>query len=232
MTSASFRKTAVDNILKKEDLTRDASIAITKSVTKRLIDLILSTLMLIVTSPFFAIISVTIKLEDRGPVFYRQERWGRGGTKFRIRKFRTMTEDSDSKYGVRQAKENDSRITKVGKVLRATGLDELPQITHIFLGDMSFVGPRPLAVGEIVQNERGGGIKYENIPGFWERLSVKPGLTSLSTVYRPKDLSPKDKYRYDLIYIHTHTIWLDLKLIALSFWISLRGKWESRVNKL
>jgi len=142
-----------------------------------------------------------------------------------------MVASSDQEFGLKQAPENDPRITKVGQVLRAMGLDELPQLLNIFRGEMSFVGPRSLAVGEIVKDEKGVIVKYENIPNFRERLRVRPGLTGVATIYIPKDAIPRHKFRYDLLYIRKQSFWLDLRLIALSFWISFRGKWESRGKK-
>ncbi|MFC1892271.1 sugar transferase [Thermodesulfobacteriota bacterium] len=177
-------------------------------------------------------IALAIKMTDKGPVFYRQERWGQNGSRFRAYKFRTMVQDSDKQYGILQATENDSRITKIGRLLRAMGLDELPQILNIFVGEMSFVGPRSLAVGEIVKDEEGNVVKYEDIPEFWERLAVRPGLTGLATIYLPKDVSPSRKFEFDLRYIRSQSMWLDIRLIALSFWISFRGKWETRDDKV
>ena len=199
---------------------------------KRPLDVLLSTLMLILSAPVSVIISLAIKLEDGGPIFYRQERWGRDGKRFRAYKFRTMVPHSDKVFGIKQATENDSRITRVGRILRAMGLDELPQIISIFLGDMSFVGPRALAVGEILYDENGFKIDYEKVPGFWERLAVRPGLTGITTIYRPKDISPQEKFRYDLLYIRKQSFWLDVRLITMSFWISFRGKWETRGKKV
>ena len=181
---------------------------------KRPLDVILSAFMLILSLPVSLPIALAIKLEDGGPVFYRQERWGRNGKRFRAYKFRTMVASSDKEFGIMQARENDSRITRVGRILRSMGLDELPQLINIFWGEMSFVGPRSLAVGEIVKDEKGHVVAYEDIPGFSERLRVRPGLTGLATIYIPKQ-----------------SFWLDLRLIALSFWISFRGKWESRGRK-
>jgi len=188
--------------------------------------------MLILSAPVSVIISLAIKLEDGGPIFYRQERWGRDGKRFRAYKFRTMVPHSDKVFGIKQATENDSRITRVGRILRAMGLDELPQIISIFLGDMSFVGPRALAVGEILYDENGFKIDYEKVPGFWERLAVRPGLTGITTIYRPKDISPREKFRYDLLYVRKQSFGLDLRLIIMSFWISFRGKWETRGKKI
>jgi lipopolysaccharide/colanic/teichoic acid biosynthesis glycosyltransferase len=199
---------------------------------KRPLDVILSFLMIVLSIPVSIPIALAIKMEDGGPVFYRQARWGRNNTRFRAYKFRTMVPESDSIFGIRQAAENDFRVTRVGRLLRAMGLDELPQIINIFSGDMSFVGPRSLAVGEIVRDEKGKTVNYEDIPGFRERLRVRPGLTSIATIYIPKDSSPYRKFRYDLLYIYRQSLGLDLRLIFLSFWISFRGKWESRNQKL
>jgi lipopolysaccharide/colanic/teichoic acid biosynthesis glycosyltransferase len=198
---------------------------------KRPLDISLSILMMIPSIPVSLPIALAIKLEDGGPVFYRQERWGRGGSRFKAFKFRTMVPTSDQEFGLKQAAENDPRITKVGGVLRAMGLDELPQLLNIFRGEMSFVGPRSLAVGEIVKDENGCMVKYEDIPGFMERLRARPGLTGLATIYIPKDSSPRHKFRYDLLYIRRQSFGLDLRLIALSFWVSFRGKWETRGKK-
>jgi len=210
--------------------TTDAPI-IREPFLKRSLDVMLSSVMIILSLPVSLPIAFGIKIEDRGPIFYRQERWGRGGTRFRAYKFRTMVPNSDQDFGIKQARENDSRITTVGRVLRSMGLDELPQLLNIFLGEMSFVGPRSLAVGEIVKDEKGHIVKYEEMPDFRERLHVRPGLTGLATIYIPKDASPRRKFRYDLIYIQKQSLWLDIRLIVLSFWISFRGKWETRGKK-
>lgn len=201
-------------------------------VLKRPLDIMLSLFMLIVSAPIFLLIGLVIKLEDGGPIFYAQERWGRGGTRFRAFKFRTMIVDSDNIYGIKQAGENDPRVTFVGRVLRATGLDELPQVFNIFLGEMSFVGPRALAIGEVLYDDHGQRVKYEDIPDFWRRLCVRPGLTGLATIHKAKDVPPRDKFRYDLLYIRKQSVWLDLKLIIVSFWISFRGRWENRGKKV
>lgn len=205
--------------------------AIREPLLKRPLDMALATVMLICSAPVWFIIAILIKLEDGGPVFYQQERWGRGGSRFRVRKFRTMIADSDKRYGILQAREHDHRITRVGKFLRATGMDELPQILSIWKGDMSFVGPRALAVGETLDDGKGNRISYEQIPGFYERLGVRPGLTGIATIYIPKDSSPRKKFRYDLLYIRNLSFGLDVGLIVLSFWISFRGKWETRGKK-
>ncbi|MGH9801517.1 MAG: sugar transferase [Blastocatellia bacterium] len=199
---------------------------------KRPLDVALSFLMLLLSAPVSLLLAVVIKLEDGGSVFYRQQRWGRFGKKFSVLKFRTMIAGADQKFGLKQAEENDQRITRIGRLLRATGLDELPQIVNILRGEMSFVGPRALAVGEIIYDEAGKRLEYEQVRGFVERLAVRPGLTSLATIFIPKDSSAWRKFRYDMLYIRRQSFRLDLWLIALSFRISFRGKWETRQKKV
>jgi lipopolysaccharide/colanic/teichoic acid biosynthesis glycosyltransferase len=204
------------------------AIQVNEPSLKRPFDFILSTFGIVISSPLWLIVAVAIKLEDGGPVYFAQKRWGRSGSVINVKKFRTMIPDADNK----QAEEFDSRITKVGKVLRAMGIDELPQLLSIWRGDMSLVGPRPLAIDEIVSDDSGQIIKYEDIPGFWERLSIRPGLTGISTIYKSKDIHPRRKFRYDLFYIRNQSFWLDVKLVILSLWISIRGKWETRGKKI
>jgi len=198
---------------------------------KRALDLFLSSLMLLVSAPLWPVIAIAIKLDSRGPVFYKQRRWGRGGQQFDLYKFRSMRVDTEAPPTVVQATFGDPRITRVGRTLRAMGLDELPQLVNIWRGDMSFVGPRALAVGEAAQLESGVPTAYEDVPSFSERLEVAPGLTGLATIYLPKDAPVQKKLEYDLRYVRDRTLALDVKLIALSFWISVRGKWETRSPK-
>ncbi|MEE9167531.1 MAG: sugar transferase [Candidatus Neomarinimicrobiota bacterium] len=201
-------------------------------ILKRPLDILFATIGLILSAPLWGIISLLIYIKEGPPIFYSQKRWGRNGVQFDVLKFRTIVPGSDEKYGIWQATENDHHITPLGRVLRAAGLDELPQILNILRGQMSLVGPRALAVGESVQDKDGLDITYEEIPGFTERLNVRPGLTSLATIYRPKAIHPEKKFRLDLEYVRRQSFWLDLKLICLSLWISIRGKWESRGKKL
>lgn len=142
-----------------------------------------------------------------------------------------MVPDSDRKFGPLQAGVDDPRITRVGRLLRATAMDELPQLWNIFCGEMSFVGPRALLPEEIERNSRGQLVPLTQIPGFQERHRVQPGLTGLAQVFAPRDVPRPQKFRYDLFYIKKQCFLLDLKLIALSIWISLRGKWEYRGHK-
>ncbi len=198
---------------------------------KRAFDVFLSGFGLMTSLPLWFIAALAIKMEDRGPIFYSQERVGRGGKRFRNWKFRSMVPDSDQRFGPLQASSHDPRITRVGRILRATAMDEIPQLWNIFRGDMSFVGPRALLPGEIEVNGSGEMIALEEIQGFEERHRVRPGLTGLAQVFAPRDVPRPQKFRYDLFYIKKQSFLLDLKLVGLSIWISLRGKWEYRGHK-
>jgi lipopolysaccharide/colanic/teichoic acid biosynthesis glycosyltransferase len=203
-----------------------------QSPAKRVLDVVLCVFGVVLTAPLWALISLAIKLEDGGPILYSQERWGKGGHTFTLHKFRSMVTDSDAMFGVRQAILGDERVTTVGRFLRSTGLDELPQLFNIIAGDMSLVGPRALAFAEVLTNDSGELLTYETIPGFAKRLSIRPGLTGPATVYLDKDANPIAKFEQDLLYVDQQSLTLDLRLIALSIWISLRGKWEDRGRKL
>lgn len=201
------------------------------SFSKRLFDIVLSLIGLILSFPLWLVIASLIKLEDNGSVFYRQKRVGLNGEKFTAYKFRTMIEDSDKLYGPLQAEKNDKRITRIGKVLRSTAMDELPQLLSIFKGDMSFVGPRALLPNEIEVDDNSKKISIEDIPGYQERHSVKPGLTGIAQIYAPRDIKRQHKFRYDRLYIKKRNFIFDLKLILISFWITFKGTWESRDKK-
>lgn len=196
---------------------------------KRVLDVVLAGSALLVTIPLWVLCVLAIVLDDGLPVLYRQVRWGKDAVPFTVFKFRTMTRGSDN---FRQAGVNDDRVTRVGRVLRATGLDELPQMINVLRGDMSIVGPRPLAIGELVNIDGSHMSVYEDLPGFHSRLVVRPGLTSLATIYLPKDVHPVEKFNFDLRYIERASVWMDLKLIAISFWISVCGRWERRSSKV
>ncbi len=176
---------------------------------KRLGDILISAIGIIIASPVMLIVAVCIKLYDRGPVFYRQERLTIGAKPFYIWKFRSMVVDSE-KNGAQLAKKNDSRITPVGKVIRNLHLDELPQLFNVFIGDMSIVGPRPERK-EIVR-------KYEKeIPEFHYRMKVKAGLTGYAQVYGKYNTTPYDKLKLDMFYIENFSISLDIQLMFMTF---------------
>lgn len=199
---------------------------------KRPFDITISLIGIVLSLPLWLLFSFFIWLEDRGPVFYKQWRVGKAGKLFKAIKFRSMVTDAEKEHGPIQAKENDPRITRTGKILRAMAMDELPQLINIFLGDMSFVGPRALRPEEKEIDKESETRILSEIPGYAERHAVRPGLTGLTQVYLPTDSSRRKKFRYDLLYIRKRSFWLDLKLIFLSFWISLRAKWESRQDKV
>jgi lipopolysaccharide/colanic/teichoic acid biosynthesis glycosyltransferase len=142
-----------------------------------------------------------------------------------------MVKDAEKNEGPIQAKVNDPRVTRVGAILRGTAMDELPQLLNIFKGDMSFVGPRALRPEEKEVNNRDEARSLSQIPGYVERHIIKPGLTGLAQVYLPTDAPREKKFRFDLFYIRKRNFCWDLKLIFLSFWITFRGKWESRQKK-
>ena len=201
-------------------------------MTKRLLDVLLSGGGLVISAPLWAVIAVLIRIEDGGPIFFSQERVGRRGRSFHALKFRSMIRDAEALTGPIQAGMNDPRITRLGKVLRATAMDELPQLWNIFRGDMSFVGPRALRPGEIEVNGSGQMVKLEDVPGFVDRCAVRPGLTGVAQIYAPRDVVRRQKFRYDRFYIRRQSFWFDVRLIMLSFWITFRGRWEARDRKL
>ena len=192
---------------------------------KRGFDILLSAFGLLVSLPLWGIIALAVKLHDGGPVFYRQQRVGKDGRVFTGLKFRSMVPDSEQKWGVAPAMANDPRITRVGKLLRATAIDELPQLWNILRGDMSFVGPRPEWV-ELVKKFRA------EIPGFDLRHRVRPGLTGLAQVYGHSEMSRRNKLRYDLLYARRQSFWLDMRLVLLSFAVTFTGRWELREAKV
>jgi len=200
-------------------------------VLKRAFDAALAGTGLILSAPLWAVFAAAIKLEDGGPVFFRQERVGLGGRPFAALKFRSMRPDAEASTGAIQASERDPRVTRVGRFMRATAMDELPQLWNILRGDMSFVGPRALRPGEIETGAGGRLERLEDVPGFEHRIRVRPGLTGLAQVYAPRDVPRRHKFKYDRIYVERRSWRLDLQLILLSFWISVLGTWEARGRK-
>jgi len=198
---------------------------------KRALDVALSGTGLLLSAPLWPVIAAAIKIDSPGPIFYGQSRVGEGGRHFNVLKFRSMIADAERGSGPLQAGVDDPRITRVGRVMRATAMDELPQLWNIFRGDMSFVGPRALRPEEIEVDGRGGSVALDAIPGFVERCTVPPGLTGIAQIYAPRDVSRRQKFRFDLLYIQRQSLRLDICLILLSFWITMRGTWEAREKK-
>lgn len=199
---------------------------------KRPFDIILSGLGILVSSPLWLVFAGLIWLEDRGSIFYTQDRAGKKGRVFKAYKFRSMIMDAEKEAGPVQATEHDPRVTRIGRIMRATAMDELPQLINIFKGDMSFVGPRALRPEEKEVDGEGKSLPMSAFRGYKERLAVRPGLTGLAQVYLPTYAPRRQKFRYDLLYIKKISFCFDLKLIFLSFWITFRGKWESSKEKI
>lgn len=195
-------------------LMRNNGLQFTQAVAKRCFDILFSLAVLLLSSPLMLLCAAAVWLYDRGPVFYRQSRLTKDGKEFMIYKFRSMVLDAEEN-GARLSYEQDSRVTPVGKVLRRTHLDELPQLFNIVSGSMSVVGPRPERP-DIAEAYK------ESIPEFDYRLKVKAGLTGYAQVYGKYNTTPYDKLKLDLIYIQTYSFWLDLKLILLTGRILLK----------
>lgn len=172
---------------------------------KRTIDILFSGMGLVILSPMLLIVAACIKLYDGGPVFYKQIRLTKGHKEFEIYKFRSMIVDAE-KNGARLAAQNDNRITPIGKVIRATRVDELPQLINILKGDMTLVGPRP-------ERPEIEDVYLKEIPEFGMRLKVKAGLTGYAQVFGKYNTSPEDKLKLDLLYINQRSLLLDFKLI-------------------
>ena len=178
-------------------------------IIKRLMDIVICSVAMVVAAPVMLIVAAAIKLEDGGPVFYKQDRMTRGGREFKILKFRSMIVDAEKYAGAVLATGDDPRITKVGKIIRATRLDELPQILNILKGDMSIVGPRPER--KVLADEI-----EKDLPEFAYRLKVRGGLTGYAQIYGKYNTSSYDKLRLDLMYIENYSLMLDIKLIILT----------------
>ena len=199
---------------------------------KRLFDIFVSGAGLLVLAPVAAVIAVAIKIEDGGPVLFVQDRVGKDCRVFPAFKFRSMIVDAERHTGAIQATVNDPRVTRVGRILRATAFDELPQLWNIFRGDMSIVGPRPLRPGESDTTAQGAMLPLSAIRGYEARHRVRPGLTGIAQVHAPRDLPRHAKFRYDLLYLRRAGLCVDLVLIVQSFWITARGRWEHRGKKV
>lgn len=173
---------------------------------KRTIDIVLSSVALILTCIFFIFIPIIIKIDSKGPVVYKQERLKKDGKPFMVYKFRSMRTDAE-KDGAQWASANDDRVTSVGKFIRKTRIDELPQLFNILSGEMSIVGPRPERPMFYDEFEK-------TIPDFRKRLAVKPGLTGWAQINGGYDLGPAEKLVYDLEYIQNQSTGFDLKCMV------------------
>ena len=190
-------------------LSRNEGMTIEQLFIKRLVDIVGALIGLVIASPLFLIISFSIRLTDKGPVFFKQARLTRGDKVFYIYKFRTMIQEAEKDGVARLAKEGDSRILPIGHFLRRTRLDELPQLFNILKGEMSIVGPRPERP-ELVEEI------LKDIPDFTYRTKVKAGLTGYAQIYGKYNTTAYDKLKLDLTYIRNYSLFLDMKLIFMT----------------
>ncbi len=196
-------------------LARGYAMSFDQRFWKRTLDLVLAVPMLIVSSPIMLIVALVIKLYDGGAVFYKQIRCTEGGREFEIIKFRSMVEDAERDGVAKLASVRDTRITPFGKFIRATRIDELPQLFNVIKGEMSFVGPRPERP-EIIREY------MESMPEFEFRMRVKAGLTGFAQIYGKYNTIPYDKLKLDLFYIENYSLWLDIKLFLMTVKIILK----------
>jgi exopolysaccharide biosynthesis polyprenyl glycosylphosphotransferase len=185
-------------------------------MVRRLFDIVLAIAGLVVAFPLLVIFSIAIKLDTKGTVFFRQVRVGVKGKYFQLLKLRTMEMDAE-KDGPRWAVNNDPRVTRIGKYLRKTRIDELPQLINVLKGDMSIIGPRP---ERPIFTE----IFNQKTPGFIKRLAIKPGLTGWAQVNGGYDITPEEKLAYDLEYIRKRSFFLDVKILLLTFKVVMTGE--------
>ena len=190
-------------------LVRGTGLTPTQRIAKRTMDIVLCSIAMIFAAPVMLVVAAAIKLEDGGPVFFKQKRLTRNSREFEILKFRSMIVDAEKYAGAVLAAGDDPRITKVGKIIRATRLDELPQILNILKGDMSIVGPRP-------ERKCFAEEFYKDMPEFAYRLKVRGGLTGYAQIYGKYNTSAYDKLRLDMMYIENYSLLMDIKLIILT----------------
>ncbi|CEK31310.1 glycosyltransferase [[Clostridium] sordellii] len=185
-------------------------------ILKRILDIISSLLGLIVAIPIILVIAIIIKVEDNGPVFYSQQRLGKDEKNFFVYKLRSMRVDAEKYGGAQWAQKDDPRITKIGKFIRKTRIDEIPQLFNILKGDMSLIGPRPERPELTYKFNK-------EIPGFIDRLVIKPGLTGLAQVNGGYDISPEEKLKWDIIYIKNRNIFLDISIVFKTIGVVFTG---------
>lgn len=190
--------------------------SIVYNVYSRILDICLSLIGLIIGIPLVIIFGILIKLEDKGPIIYKQERVGKHGKLFNVYKLRSMRVDAE-KYGAQWAQDNDPRILKVGNFIRKTRIDEIPQLFNILKGDMSIIGPRPERPMFTMQFN-------DDIDGFINRLLVKPGLTGWAQVNGGYEMTPEEKLKWDLDYIQNRNIFIDIKIIFRTVNVVLTGE--------
>lgn len=197
-------------------LPKQASSISLYSIVKRMMDVLISVIGLAVTAPILVLVIILIKLESPGAAIYKQVRVGQNGKYFEVLKLRSMVINAE-KNGAQWAKKNDPRVTRIGAFIRKTRIDELPQFINVLKGEMSVIGPRPERPSFTAEFNR-------EIPGFVERLTVKPGLTGWAQVNGGYDITPKEKFTLDMYYIKNANLLLDLKIILKTFRVVLTGE--------
>lgn len=195
-------------------------------IIKEILDKILALILLLITLPIFIIVSISIKLESKGPVIFKQQRLGRNGKPFTIYKFRTMVNNAVNMGSGIFTSKNDSRITKVGKVLRKTSVDELPQLVNILKGEMSFIGPRPPLLNHPYEYK-----DYDDIQVL--RFSVLPGITGYAQAYARNSIKWPDRIKMDVYYYKNFSLWFDLKILIKTVLtvVTSEGTYSNRKNE-
>ena len=191
---------------------------------KRIFDFTLALVGMVGSFPLWAVIALGVWLEDRGRIFFRYDSVGKYGRIFQTLKFRS-TRLADEEGVVMACPQKSSEVTRIGRLLRRTAMDELPQLWNILKGEMSFVGPSPLKLVDCDNNDSEPRGLWE-IEGFVERSSVKPGLTGMAQILLPFDAKRQEKFKHDVWYAKNHSFWLDLRIILHSFFITSRGGWK------
>lgn len=205
----------MDKCILREDINKVKKMYV-YNIYKRILDIISSLIGLIIGIPILIVFGILIKIEDSGPIFYKQERLGLNGMKFYIYKLRSMSVDAEKAGGAQWAQKNDPRVTKIGKFIRKTRIDEIPQLFNILQGNMSLIGPRPERPELTYKFDK-------EIPGFSKRLSVKPGLTGWAQVNGGYDITAEEKLVLDMEYIQNRSILMDLKIIFKTIGIVFTG---------
>ena len=177
-------------------------------ILKRIMDIVVSFIGLIILSPVFLVVAILIKIDSKGPVFFRQERIGKNSKPFYPFKFRTMVEGAVNKGLGNTVSANDERITRFGSFLRKYGIDEFPQLINVFMGEMSLVGPRPTLRYQVE--------KYNDFEK--RRLFVKPGLAGWALIHGRNSLTWEERIKYDVWYVDNWSLWLDIKIIFKTFY--------------
>lgn len=212
-----FEKNADVEFGYEKKLQKSVPVQSTYIVIKRFFDFVAALLLSIIAIPIIAFFGLLIKLETPGDVFYRQERVGLMGERIFVTKLRSMYSDAEKKTGAMWAQKNDTRITKVGRFIRLTRIDELPQILNVLTGEMSLIGPRPERPSFTEEFS-------ETVPGFEQRLRIKPGLSGWAQVTGGYESSPAEKLEADIFYINNISLLLDLKIVFMTIKTVVTGE--------